>query len=308
MNRTLLLTAAALLGFAGAASAQDLELSVAVVSTQSQPIRIGDMVTLDVTLTNKGDKASGPLKDLTFDRQSVWLELTIGDKTFKDQQIRRAVNDIVSLTTFSLEPKASRSLLVELPVLRKGSLKVAAIYAGGPNPAEVLRSPSLDLGIEGKNGEDEVQVKLVTDRGVVMLRLFADKALGTCNNFVRLIRSNYYNGLIFHRIIDGFMIQGGCPNGTGMGGPGYNIPTEYNDVKHDPGVLSMAQSTPGGKPSIGSQFFICTGQPYHLNGKYTAFGKVVKGLDVVQFHGKTKTSAGSRPLKDQRMRRLTLVP
>lgn len=115
---------------------------------------------------------------------------------------------------------------------------------------------------------------------VINVELYPDKAPNTVNNFVSLVKSGYYDGLTFHRIIDGFMIQGGCPNGTGMGGPGYSIPGEFsqngfkqNDIKHEPGVISMARS--GMPDSAGSQFFLMVGNSPHLDGAYAAFGKTV---------------------------------
>ncbi len=115
---------------------------------------------------------------------------------------------------------------------------------------------------------------------IINLELYPEKAPNTVNNFISLANKGYYDGLILHRIIDGFMIQGGCPDGTGMGGPGYQIPGEFanngfaqNDIKHTPGVISMARSMM--KDSAGSQFFIMVGTSTHLDGEYAAFGKTV---------------------------------
>ena len=119
-----------------------------------------------------------------------------------------------------------------------------------------------------------------TDRGPIRLKLFADIAPLTVANFVNLIQRGYYDGLKFHRVIPDFMIQGGCPNGVGNGGPGYRFEDECSPkARHDkPGVLSMANAGPG---TNGSQFFITHGPQPHLDGKHTVFGKVTKGLDVV---------------------------
>ena len=119
-----------------------------------------------------------------------------------------------------------------------------------------------------------------TDRGPIRLKLFADIAPLTVANFVNLIQRGYYDGLKFHRVIPGFMIQGGCPNGVGNGGPGYRFEDECSPkARHDkPGVLSMANAGPG---TNGSQFFITHGPQPHLDGRHTVFGKVSKGLDVV---------------------------
>jgi cyclophilin family peptidyl-prolyl cis-trans isomerase len=119
-----------------------------------------------------------------------------------------------------------------------------------------------------------------TDKGTMVIELFADKTPMTVNNFVFLSREGYYDGVIFHRVIDNFMVQGGDPTGTGRGGPGYKFSDEFDSsLKHDKqGILSMANAGPG---TNGSQFFITHGPTPHLNGKHTVFGRVVEGLDVL---------------------------
>ena len=119
-----------------------------------------------------------------------------------------------------------------------------------------------------------------TDKGTMVIELFADKTPMTVNNFVFLSREGFYDGVIFHRVIDNFMVQGGDPTGTGRGGPGYKFGDEFNSsLKHDKqGILSMANAGPG---TNGSQFFITHGPTPHLNGRHTVFGQVVEGLDVL---------------------------
>jgi peptidyl-prolyl cis-trans isomerase B (cyclophilin B) len=123
-------------------------------------------------------------------------------------------------------------------------------------------------------------VKMETDKGTMMIELFINEAPGTVKNFISLIEKGFYDGLTFHRVIDNFMIQGGCPKGTGTGDPGYKIKceTQGNPHKHQRGSLSMAHA---GKDTGGSQFFICHSPQKHLDGVHTVFGKVVEGLDVV---------------------------
>jgi len=121
-------------------------------------------------------------------------------------------------------------------------------------------------------------VKMTTDRGVIYLELFPEVAPIHVDNFLRLINTGFYNGLIFHRIVPGQIIQGGCPEGTGRGGPGYTIPAEFNFRKHKRGTLSMARTSH--PDSAGSQFYICLRRMSQLDGKYTVFGQVVKGWDV----------------------------
>jgi len=134
-----------------------------------------------------------------------------------------------------------------------------------------------------------------TTEGKIVAKLFPDKAPQTVNSFVFLAKEHFYDGTPFHRVIKGFMIQGGDPTGTGTGGPGYHLKAEFNDTKHERGILSMARAQD--PDSAGSQFFIMHGNAPHLDGKYTAFGKVTEGMDVVDKIANTPTGAADRPEK-----------
>lgn len=154
-------------------------------------------------------------------------------------------------------------------------------------------------------------VTITMENGDVMkAELYPDIAPNTVNNFISLIKKGYYDGLIFHRVICGFMIQGGCPDGIGTGGPGYSIKGEFsqngfkNDLAHTPGVLSMARSMM--PDSAGSQFFIMHQTSPHLDGAYAAFGKVIEGLDVVDKIANVKTNFNDRPLEEQKMKSVTV--
>lgn len=144
---------------------------------------------------------------------------------------------------------------------------------------------------------------------VIKAELYPEIAPNTVNNFLSLVNKGFYNGLIFHRVIEGFMIQGGCPDGTGMGGPGYSIKGEFtqnrfkNDLKHTEGVLSMARAMH--PDSAGSQFFIMHKTSPHLDGAYAAFGKVIEGMDVVNKIAETDTDYRDRPIVPQRMKNVT---
>lgn len=149
------------------------------------------------------------------------------------------------------------------------------------------------------------------DGGVIKAELYPEIAPTSVNNFISLINKGFYNGLIFHRVIRGFMIQGGCPKGSGMGGPGYSIKGEFaqngfqNDLKHTAGVLSMARSMM--PDSAGSQFFIMHKNAPHLDGGYAAFGKVIEGMDVVNRIAETSTDSDSdRPYENQVMKSVTV--
>ena len=132
----------------------------------------------------------------------------------------------------------------------------------------------------------------------VKIELYPDWAPNTVNNFISLANSGYYDGLMFHRVIEGFMIQGGCPKGTGTGGPGYTIKAEFNRKhKHEPGVISMARSAH--PDSAGSQFFIMHKAAPHLDGQYTAFGKVIDGIEIINKVATTQVGYGDKPLECQ---------
>lgn len=132
-----------------------------------------------------------------------------------------------------------------------------------------------------------------TDLGTIELELWVDVAPRHVANFQRLAREGFYAGTGFHRVIPGFMIQGGCPDGTGMGGPGWSIPAEFSDRPHERGVLSMARSAH--PDSAGSQFFICLADNAHLDGRYSAFGRVIRGIEAVDAIAAVKTGSADRP-------------
>ena len=144
-----------------------------------------------------------------------------------------------------------------------------------------------------------------TSMGNFRIELFEDKAPITTGNFIKLTESGFYNSLIFHRIIANFMIQGGCPTGTGTGGPGYSIDDEFHaELKHDgPGVLSMANSGPN---TGGSQFFITLVPTDWLDGRHAVFGKVVEGLQVIDAIGKVQTGSQDRPMDDVTVESVTI--
>ena len=148
------------------------------------------------------------------------------------------------------------------------------------------------------------------DGSIIKAELYPEVAPNTVNNFISLVKKGYYDGLIFHRVIEGFMIQGGCPDGTGMGGPGYSIKGEFNtnsfknDLKHSAGVLSMARTMMPN--SAGSQFFIMHKDAPHLDGAYAAFGKVTEGMDVVDKIAETDTDYRDKPIVPQVMKKVTV--
>lgn len=150
----------------------------------------------------------------------------------------------------------------------------------------------------------------MTNGDVIKAELYPEIAPNTVNNFISLINREYYNGLVFHRVIKGFMIQGGCPEGSGMGGPGYGIKGEFsmngfdNNLKHSAGVLSMARSQMPN--SAGSQFFVMHKDSPHLDGSYAAFGKVTEGLENVDKIAESATGPMDRPLEEMKIASMTV--
>ena len=149
------------------------------------------------------------------------------------------------------------------------------------------------------------------DGGVMSGELYPDKAPNSVNNFIALAQAGFYDGLIFHRVIPGFMIQGGCPQGSGTGGPGYSIRGEFaangfaqNDIVHERGILSMARAMD--PDSAGSQFFVMVEAAPHLDGQYAAFGKVLEGMDVADAIVSTRTNFRDKPLTPQKIKSVTI--
>ena len=171
-----------------------------------------------------------------------------------------------------------------------------------PSAAE-LQAASKALDLTGF----EYEVVLDTTLGQIRLQLDSAVAPGHVRNMVALAESGYYDGGCFHRIIKGFMIQGGCPEGTGTGGPGYKIPAEFNKTPHEAGVLSMART--GDPNSAGSQFFICLERVTHLDNQYTAFGRTADAasLDVVKAIGSVRTGGNDRPAEPVIIKKATVV-
>jgi peptidyl-prolyl cis-trans isomerase B (cyclophilin B) len=154
--------------------------------------------------------------------------------------------------------------------------------------------------------KNDYQVELETSMGSITLNLWPEKAPNHCKNIIGLSRVGFYDGLIFHRVIKGFVIQGGCPEGSGMGGPDYTVGAEFNEAKHELGVLSMARSQD--PDSAGSQFFLCLGRVPHLDRQYTAFGTCADDTSrsVVSSIGSVPTARGDRPVTDVQIRKASV--
>ncbi len=160
------------------------------------------------------------------------------------------------------------------------------------------RKKEVDKALEGIDfTKHKYQIELDTSKGKITLDMWSDVAPGHVRNMIGLAKIGYYDGVGFHRVVDGFVIQGGCPKGNGTGGPGYTINAEFNPRKHEAGVLSMARTSDPN--SAGSQFFLCLGRVPHLDNQYTGFGKAAdpESIEVILTIGKLETEDGDRPIE-----------
>ena len=173
----------------------------------------------------------------------------------------------------------------------------------GANRKDEVTKAQADIDFTKK----KYQIELDTTKGKITLDLYPDIAPNHCKNIIGLTKIGYYDGIIFHRVIKDFMIQGGCPQGTGMGGPGYTINQEFNSTKHVPGILSAARTSDPN--SAGSQFFLCTATVPHLDNQYTVYGKTAdqKSLDVVMAIGSVRTGAQDRPVEEVKIKKATVL-
>jgi peptidyl-prolyl cis-trans isomerase B (cyclophilin B) len=293
-----------------------LELSASV---DKETVEVGGTIKLTVKLKNSG---TSPIEvmgvedgKLLEDRQVVSFDAKIDDgRVFHVTRIHPQVESPRrDWPKATLAPGQSAELTLDLPALTAGAWQLTAGYRRGSDDALAATPVTVTVAPTAK-GETDVEVTMITTLGPIRMRLFPRDALGTCLNFARLItqgavvddkpRPRFYDGLIFHRVIPGFMVQGGCPQGTGMGNPGYNIPAEFaqapikENLLHVPGRLSMARATHN--DSAGCQFFICVATPSNLDGQYAVFGEVVRGLDVAYAMASVETSQ-DRPLEPIRI-------
>jgi peptidyl-prolyl cis-trans isomerase B (cyclophilin B) len=170
------------------------------------------------------------------------------------------------------------------------------------------RRPEVDAAVKDLNfTKNKYQVKLETNKGDITIDMWPDVAIGHVKNMLGLAKIGYYDGLSFHRIVKGFVIQGGCPVGNGTGGPGYAIKAEFNPRPHEPGVLSMARTQ--NPDSAGSQFFLCLEKVPYLDNQYTVFGKAAdsSSLDVIKSIGSVTTASGDRPVEPVIIRKATVI-
>ena len=184
-----------------------------------------------------------------------------------------------------------------------GIFGIALLFSGCKKGGEMDKA-LLDKPVDQLTADDMSKMVAVieTNQGVIKFKFFPKEAPNHCRNFIKLARSGFYNNLIFHRVIKGFMIQGGDPSGNGTGGPGWSVNAEFSSLPHLKGTVSMARSNDPN--SAGSQFFICLDRQSFLDGQYTAFGQVTEGQGVVDAIGALPTNPGDRPVQDAVMKKV----
>lgn len=257
---------------------------------------LGETIKCEVTVTNDGDiPAEYPKPELCL--PSVSLHVTRRpDAPTPESFLTRITGEKEDVT---LQPGESVTGVIEIPAVEVHGLLIEAYYrpVGDIHPTfegtdkEVSNRVPVKVHSHGKKMFGVIETEL----GEIKLEFYPDRALNHVTSFVQLARRGFYDGIVFHRVVPNFVIQGGDPTGTGGGGPGYNLPAEFNEIKHVPGILSMAR-----KPephTAGSQFFVCTADCTGLDNQYTVFGKVIEGLEHVMTIGESEDNAGKYHMK-----------
>ncbi len=249
------------------ALAGDLELSAAVAKNE---VGLGENLDLVFKVKNNGDKPT-KVKELKFGRGSLELAVTMDQGLkFTYTRINGGPYETEPIKDVELPAGGELEAKVALPALAGGPVRIVGKLWGK------LETPAVEATVTGGGS---LGLRFETDAGIMDAKLLPEIAANTVANIAALVNQGYYDNLIFHRIIKGFMIQGGCPRGDGTGGPGFSLPAEFNSHHHARGVLSMARSQH--RDSAGSQFFVMHGDAPHLDNQYTAFGELTDGLDVL---------------------------
>ncbi len=256
------------------------------VKVEKEKVRLGEKVPLQVTLQSRWSKAAAVAPLRIGSPTSLVLDVKTEKGTYQVSRLlgRYEGSEFKADAVAREEVKAGGSLsgTVTLLALMPGKMEITAVYLGleakdSPDPVE---AKPVSVTVEpGAGGETRVGARIRTGKGVMTAALHPETAYNTVHNFLWLAQDGFYNRRVFHRIVKNFMVQTGCPKGNGTSGPGYYIPAEFNDIKHEKGVLSMARETQNN--TAGSQFFIVHGTTPALDGRYTGFGRVLEGTEVV---------------------------
>jgi peptidyl-prolyl cis-trans isomerase B (cyclophilin B) len=296
------------------------------ISSPQNEVVIGDWIQIDLAITNITNEEIRVIKPIV-DIDSVSFSITNTPLSSKEKDwgftystISPSVydhnrNNMEKITLGKNgTPETQFKTKFNIPAIVLASWQITAYYQGGP---DIVSSEPLDFKIippkSEKAGEiikdGELIANIETSKGIMSCRFFFKDAPNTVISFVKLAKEGFYDNLIFHRIIKGFMIQGGCPKGNGTGKPGYSIKAEFNPNKHLKGTLSMARTDHN--DSAGSQFFICLGAPSHLDNQYTTFGQLIEGMDVLDAIGSVPTTGDkgnppARPLENVTIKKVSI--
>lgn len=290
------------------------KLSVTLSAPES--LTLGEDLVLSVKIENTGE-AEAPLRPVALSSHSVFVEVS-GRRWKRPYALLRFPGGIPNLKPgpqSQLGPGKSLEGKISIPTVETGAFELR-VGVTGHVPFPLPRGERVQPYYSAKHKVDvrptesgavRYQVLMKTNHGEVRLSLDDEAAPCSVRNFVRLIRKDFYSGLTFHRVIKGFMIQGGDPKGDGSGGPGYSIPAEFSRTRqHRPGTLAMART--GHPHTAGSQFYVCLGAPRHLDGQYTIFGQVVEGQSVIDAIGALPVGKGDKPTQDAVIQSMTLTP
>lgn len=261
------------------------------IKADKDTYQLGDTMRLTVTVTNDGDvPVEVPKPELCMASVSLHVTRRPDLPTPESYLIRIAGEPEKA----KLGPGESIEGVIEVPAVDSTITEIEAYYnpSGNIHPQfeGTEKEASSPIPVKVEDGGKKLFAKIDTEAGEVKLEFFADRAMNHVSSFVELARKGYYDGIVYHRVVPGFVIQGGDPTGTGGGGPGYKIPAEFNEIHHDPGVLSMARTSD--PHSAGSQYFLCTADCGGLDNEYTVFGKTVEGMGAVMQIGESESNAG----------------
>jgi len=296
------------------------------ISTPKDNYQLGDWIEVNLKIENTGKeriKIVKPIIDvysISFKMEYVGGEKTDSPITHTDYtplsfthtaytpSAYESKPDKAHLEKMTLDPGKDFSATFKIPAIRLGKLKITAVENGVSGGVEPSNTVTVDIILSEKDQDKQLVAVIDTNQGKIITKLYPNDAPNTVLNFVKLAKQGFYNNLIFHRVIKGFMIQGGCPKRDGTGGPGYSIKAEFNKQKHLEGSLAMARSQH--EDSAGSQFYICLAPQSALDGKYTVFGQVIQGMEVVKKIGDVKTTGrgkpADKPLTDMVINKITI--
>lgn len=239
-----------------------------------ESVELGSPIEVDVTIRNDGD-APIRIKELVHDTQSLSFAMVWQNSVSFEFEKMVLWNSLPrEWEVVDLEPGASVSESFSIPTLVTGPVQIGGRFRGVDEG--MVRSNPITVDVRSDAGEGQVVARLKTNFGDIVVRFYPDIAPNTSLHFVELVQKGFYDDVSFHRLIPGFVLQGGDPLGNGSGSAGYNLRAEFNEHKHTAGVLSMARAED--PDSAGSQFFVCLGDAPHLDTTYTAFGEVIEGM------------------------------